>query len=395
MKQAKKILIISIVILGILLLVLAGSSGDKKKTVKNQHPYPTYTTANTSTPTPTPLGTIYIYATPTPAEYDAYSHTDPTPADGYAYTDPPTEEQSYSPTEPIVSDYQPADTPTPTPSPAPVYTGSSEVKVYFINVGQGDSTLIIDNGSAMMIDTGPKEAVGTIEAVLNENSINRIDTMVLTHPDADHIQGAITLLDDYTVGNIYMPDYSKDNGTNRRLLSKIDQYQIPVYRPEAGAYIPFGTASYQMLGPILGSIPYYEEERDLANFYSIVIKLTNGADTFMFMGDAPGAETDAILNAGFDVNAKVIKAAHHGSANEGCNNDALWRAVNPESVVISCGLYNDHGHPHEEIMNEAKKRGCKLFRTDLQGTVSCTSTGNGILWNTEPANDYRNGRAMY
>lgn len=392
MNNNKKLIGILAIIMTVLILILAGLIKNDERPVKTQSGYTQRVAMNTVTPSPT-MGSIYIYATPTPLGYDAYSYSDPVQTEDY--TDPYTEEQSYSPAEPIVSDYQPADTPTPFPSPAPVYTGSSEIKVYFINVGQGDATLIIDNGSAMMIDTGPREAAGTIEAVLNENGISRIDTMVLTHPDADHIQGAITLIKDYTIGAIYMPDYSKDTGTYAYLMDMIYKYNVPVYRPEAGAYIPFGTASYQILGPILGAIPYYEEERDLANFYSIVVKLTNGADSFLFMGDAPGAETDAILNAGFDVSAKVFKAAHHGSANEGCNNDALWRAVNPEAVVISCGLYNDHGHPHEEVMNEAMKRGCKLFRTDLQGTISCVSTGNGIIWNMEPSGDYRNGRSIY
>lgn len=392
MNDNKKLIGILAIIMTVLILILAGLIKNDEKPAKTQSGYTQRVAMNTVTPSPT-MGSIYIYATPTPLGYDAYSYSDPVQTEDY--TDPYTEEQSYSHAEPLVSDYLPTDTSTPSPSPAPVYTGASEIKVYFINVGQGDATLIIDNGSAMMIDTGPREAAGTIEAVLNENGISRIDTMVLTHPDADHIQGAITLIKDYTIGAIYMPDYSKDTGTYAYLMDMIYKYNVPVYRPEAGAYIPFGTASYQIFGPILGSIPYYEEERDLANFYSIVVKLTNGADSFLFMGDAPGAETDAILNAGFDVSAKVFKAAHHGSANEGCNNDALWRAVNPEAVVISCGLYNDHGHPHEEVMNEAMKRGCKLFRTDLQGTVSCVSTGNGIIWNMDPSGDYRNGRSIY
>ncbi len=406
MDKTTKTLIIVMFISLIILGALASRLPDDKKK-------PDETPVATAAPTMAPVSNkpsaepYVIYVTPTPVS----GSTEPVYVAEYAT---PTDIPAYQPIETVPTFYvPPTATPLPTPTaiptptavPTPTIAGSmgtptaapsnSSIKVTFINVGQGDSTLIMDNGSAMMIDTGPKEAVGTIEAILNENGVSRIDTMVLTHPDADHIQGAITLLDDYTVGNIYMPDYTKDNGTNRRLLGKIDQYQIPVHRPEVGAYIPFGAASYQMLGPFLNEIPYYEEERDLANYYSIVIKLTNGADTFLFMGDAPGAETDAILNAGFDVSAKVFKAAHHGSANEGCNNNALWKAVNPESVVISCGLYNDHGHPHEEVMNEAKKRGCKLFRTDLQGTISCTSTGNGIIWDIEPTNDYRNGRAIY
>lgn len=394
MKKKIPVLIISFIILMILLLALAGSSNDKKKTTKSQSQYNTTNLAPASyTPTPTQFDTIYVYATPTPIGYDAYSYTEQPTADGYAYNEGFTEDASPTHPEADFSEYLPTD--TPTPAQAQVYMGTSELKVSFINVGQGDCTLIQDNGSAMLIDTGPKEAVGSIEAILNDNGLSTIDTMVLTHPDADHIQGAINLIRDYDVKAIYMPNYAKMTGTYSYLMDTINKYQVPVIYPENGSYIPFGTASYQILGPILDAIPYYEEERDLANFYSIVIKVTNGADTFLFTGDAPGAETDAILKAGFDVSAKVLKASHHGSANEGCNNEALWNAVSPDAVVISCGLYNDHGHPHEEVMDMIQKRGCKLFRTDLQGTFYCISTGSGISWSTAPSQDYRYGRAMY
>ncbi len=196
-------------------------------------------------------------------------------------------------------------------------------------------------------------------------------------------RGASNLIRDYGVDCVYMPNRESDTGSYGYLMRTIDTYDVPVYHPDAGEYIPFGTASYEVLGPVRD----YEED----NSYSIVLKVTYGNDTFLFTGDATGEETDDILNAGYDVSADVLKAAHHGSANDGCNNEAFWNAVDTEAVVISCGFHNDHGHPHGEVMEMVKKRGYKLFRTDIQGTITCRSTGDGITWDIEPSNDYRQG----
>ena len=274
--------------------------------------------------------------------------------------------------------------------PYAIMPEGDDFRVCFIDVGQGDSTLIWDNGSAMLIDAGPADSTGSLEAVLEQNSIDTIDTLILTHSDADHIGGAPDIILNYNVSNIYMSDYYKNTKAYDNLMQAISESETPVFHSKAGDNLTFGTAKYEVLGPVLKEGTVYND----ANSYSIVLKVTHGNDTFLFTGDATGEETDDILRAGFDVSAQVLKAAHHGSANYGCNDAKFWLAVNPETIVISCGYKNDHGHPHKETMEMTKMMRYRLYRTDLQGTVSCNSTGNGISWSTTPCDNYLNGNAF-
>lgn len=328
----------------------------------------------TSTPTPTPIPTTPIIDTVTsdldyeqPYEYVAEDYT----------------------TTPVVDEYVPTAYIEPTSSPyIPEY---DSFRVTFIDVGQGDCTLIQDNGQNMLIDAGPRESVGSIEAVLNQNGVSTIDALILTHNDADHIQGAINIIPDYNVQSIYMTDIERSTGTYYLLSKAIDESNASVSYPKAGVTISFGTATYEVVGPALDANTIYEEN----NSNSIIVRVTHGNDTFLFTGDATGEEIDDIILAGYVLSAQVLKAAHHGSAADGCNSRTLFSAVNPETVVISCGKWNDYGHPHDTVLNRIRERGCKLYRTDLQGTISCTSTGNGIIWDMESTTDYRDGDQIY
>ncbi len=350
-------------------------------------PEPVSYTYNTPTPIPTQgtdaPQTLVIYVTPTPV-YE--------PQEEIATAPSPTEEASvFQEEEPTPAVMDAAYT-TPTPTAAlQQYPVDGEYRVTFIDVGQGDCTLIEDNGAAMLIDAGPRESVGSIEAVLNQHGVQTIDTLILTHNDADHIQGAINIIPDYHVQNIYMTNIERSTGTYYLLTKEINNSNAAVFYPKAGAVIPFGSATYEVVGPALDAYTVYESN----NSNSIIVKATHGNDTFLFAADATGEETDDILRAGYDLSAKVLKAAHHGSAADECNSKSFLNAVSPETVVISCGRLNDYGHPHGAILDRIRDKNCKLYRTDLQGTISCTSTGNGIIWDMEPTNDYRDGDQIY
>ncbi len=302
-------------------------------------------------------------------------------------------------------------TPTPTPTPAedvkisvlPIEnpTGSggaptpyterlneSSVYVAFIDVGQGDCILIKDGDEAMLIDTGYWTEEDTVIDNLDSAGVDGIDILVLTHPDADHIGSAADLVAYYDVDIVYMPSKGKDNKVYGYLARALEEFDVQVINPSAGTLIPFGTAHYEFVGPMTDS------EFDDDNSNSLILRMVNLNDSFLFTGDATGEETKKILAAGIDVHADVYKAAHHGSANDGCNSEAFMDAVNPSAMVISCGYGNDYGHPHEETMAYAKEKGLALYRTDIQGTIKCISTGHGIQWNVSPSTDYRYGRQI-
>lgn len=265
---------------------------------------------------------------------------------------------------------------------------SDSISVTFIDVGQGDSILIQDHGQSMLIDTGYYSAFSNVEAVFEEKGVESIDVLVCTHPDADHIGSAASVVSYYGTETVYMPEIEKDSSSYGYLISALDTFDVTVIHPHTGDIIDFGTAKYEIIGPIANA------DYSDANSHSIIIRMINGKDTFLFTGDATGEETRDIFSSGVDVSAKVYKAAHHGSANDGCNNKEFISAVNPETIVISCGYGNDYGHPHKETMKMVGTYNLNVLRTDLQGTIRCISTGRGIEWDTEYSEDMRYGRQI-
>lgn len=265
------------------------------------------------------------------------------------------------------------------------------VIVDYIDVGQGDATLIYDETTrySVMIDTGLYEAYDNVQTALSEYGIDTLDALILTHPDADHIQSAVDVIRDYNVPAVYMSKATSDTKTYEYLMGYLGgRYSGGIYYPIPGDGITLGSAKLIFLGPA-----EYIDYTD-TNGNSLITKLVNGNDSFLFLGDATGDEVESVLSKGADMSADVLKASHHGSANDGCNSERLFNAAGAESLVVSCGYGNDHGHPHIETMELAKKYGLNLFRTDLQGSVSCISSGEGISWNKASTTVYTNGNGF-
>lgn len=262
----------------------------------------------------------------------------------------------------------------------------AKVKVDFIDVGQGDCILICDGDKNMMIDTGT-DGFSNIKSVLREEKVKNIDILVLTHPDADHIANAEDIIKKYDVGRVYMPNVAADTWTYRNLQECLVKENIEVHYPLAGDMISLGgQATYEVVGPVS-----YSED---TNSSSLVIKMKNGNDSFLFTGDATGPELETSLANGFDLSCNVYKAAHHGSANDGCNEPYVLNAADPDYMVVSCAYAGEYGHPHIETMQLAKDKNLKLYRTDMQGTIKCESTKDGILFEMDPTDDFRNGNAL-
>ncbi len=269
-------------------------------------------------------------------------------------------------------------------APEDLVVSSTDTDIYFVDVGQGDCTLITEgDGHGIMIDTGAYWGYDNVVSVMDEAKVEILDMLILTHPDADHIQNADDLLSDYNVINVIMPDVKKDTGSFNDLMSAIQTSSVNVVYPEGLLTIPYGSSLIEIYS-VKGE---YED----INSYSLVTKLTKGEENFIFLGDATGEEIDELAANGMDFQADVMKAAHHGSANCGCNSEWLFNAVDPKYVVISCGYHNDYGHPHRETMEVLKQRQIDTYRTDLQGTILCRCDGANIYWNTEPTTVYTGG----
>ena len=259
----------------------------------------------------------------------------------------------------------------------------SEMQVHFIDVGQGDATLITCAEEAMLIDAGDNSKGTAVQLYLKKQGIKKLKYLILTHPDADHIGGADVVVNKFDIDMVFMSDYTKDNKTYNELISALDYKNLEWSTPVIGNSYTLGSAEFTIIAP---NTTYSDP-----NNSSIGLVLRNGEDTFLFTGDAEEEAEYDILANGIDIECDVYKAGHHGSKTS--NTKELLEAASPSYVVISCAEDNSYGHPHAEPMNHFRSMNMKLFRTDEQGAVIATSDGTGITWNCAPSENWKAGES--
>ena len=260
---------------------------------------------------------------------------------------------------------------------------SSEMEVHYINVGQGDSTLIKCGSEAMLIDAGDDTQGTNIRYYLRKQNVKALKYLVLTHPDSDHIGGAPSVIENVSVGAVYVSDFDKDTKTSEKVDEALKQEGITPEVPSPGQTEELGTAKVRFLAPC----GEYED----ANDSSVALKVTDGNKSFLFTGDAETEAEHDMIASGEDLRADVYKAGHHGSRN--ASSEAFLKAVQPSCVVISCGEGNKYGHPSSEAMNRFRSDGLKVYRTDEQGTIVAETDGRSIKWNMSPSDTWRSGEA--
>lgn len=255
----------------------------------------------------------------------------------------------------------------------------AEMQVHFIDVGQGDCTLITSGGEAMLIDAGNNDKGTLVQSYLQKQGISTLDIVICTHGDSDHSGGMDVILYKFDCKTVIMPDTSKvmnDTATFRDVLSSMKAKNYKNTVPVVGDVYKLGSATVTIIAP--NSYEYGEHR----NNYSVGVLVQNGENRFLFTGDAEeDAEVD-ILRSNSNISADVYKVAHHGSRTS--TTKKFLDAINPTYAVISCGEDNPYGHPHAEVMNRLRKSRIKVFRTDEQGTIIATSDGRNITWNCNP-----------
>ena len=234
-----------------------------------------------------------------------------------------------------------------------------KLDVYYFDVGQGDASLVICDGHAMLIDGGRGKQSDKIYSFLKEKGVSHLDYIVATHPDDDHIGGLSGALNYATVDKALSPVESDDSEAFQNFLKYLGRQNITITVPEAGEQYPLGSATVTVLGPVL--------KNGEDNNNSLVLRVVYGKRSFLFTGDAEKEEEESILDANEEVKSSVLKVAHHGSASS--TSQAWLDAVHPSAAVISCGANNEYGHPSEEVLKRLKETGMQVFRTDLQGDI--------------------------
>ncbi len=305
--------------------------------------------------------------------------TDVTSESSSDVTSEETSESSSEDTSEITSTEQsePSEVPTASGSSDPSDPEVKELVVHFIDVGQGDASLIICDGEAMLIDGGASDKSELIYAYLQKHEITHLKYIVATHPDDDHIGGLAAALNIATVERAFCSVDEYDSRPFSSFQKYLNKQKVELEIPEPQEKLELGGATVTFLAPI--------EKLESTNNNSIVISLEYGKNSFLFTGDAEYEEENTILFSDAVLKSDVLKVGHHGS--EYSTSEDFLDAVDPQYAVISCGRENSYGFPKQSVLDLLKERDLKLYRTDLHGDILFYCDGETITVSTENETD--------
>lgn len=261
--------------------------------------------------------------------------------------------------------------------------GQGDMAVHFIDVGQGLAILVQSGGENLLYDGGNRAHADEVVQYLKNHQVETIDYMISSHYDEDHLGGLVKCLDNFEVEHVLGSDYVHTSDLFNTFMNTATAHAIIVEYPSVGDTYEFGTGSFTVMAP--------DGISQNSNDNSVVIRLVNGNNSFMFMGDAEETSEQDMISTGMNLDCDVLSLGHHGSASS--TSWDLLEASTPSWAVISCGQDNSYGHPAASTMEKLRDMNIPVYRTDDQGTIIALSDGDTISWNQEPCNDYTAGDA--
>lgn len=272
------------------------------------------------------------------------------------------------------------DTSTPTPERT---LASDDLSVHYINTGLGTSTLIEGLNETMLIDSGDWQDDGEyVIDYLEANDIDRIDHLVSTHPDSDHIGGQAAVIEYFEeeangIGAVYDPGIPATSQTYERYLDTIEEYDVQLYETRADDELPFDDANVTVLAP---PDPYLANEDPNEN--SIVLQVAHGDAEFLLPGDAAEAGEDFLVDEyGESMNVSALLAGHHGSKSS--SSPAFLDVTTPPVAVISSPSESQYGHPDEDVLDRLADRSVATYWTATHGDIVMRSNSSAITVSTQ------------
>ncbi|MFE1242971.1 stalk domain-containing protein [Fictibacillus sp. NPDC058756] len=259
-----------------------------------------------------------------------------------------------------------------------IYNGtmpSKQMKVHYIDVGQGDSIYIKGpEGEDIIIDAGGKGKGDEVVSYLQSQKVDDIEIMISTHPDADHIGGLDEVLAAYKVESVYAPQVSHTTQAYEDFLLAVKNEGLTIKAAKTGVLLNVKGVSAKFIAP-------YRDYGTNINDWSAVLHVTYNQKSFLFTGDAELASEKDMIASKQLLKADVLKVSHHGADNG--SSEEFLKLVQPKYSVISVGANNSYGHPTAGTLSRLKAIGSAIYRTDLSGNITFTTDGTQLSVKTE------------
>lgn len=252
-----------------------------------------------------------------------------------------------------------------------------KLEMHTIDVGQGDSILLLQDDKVMLIDCGPRAQGQKVVEYLKDLGIEKIDILIGTHPHEDHMGGMAEVINSFEIGVLYTSDFNDEDITTvyyMKFLEAVENKNVKWETRKAKDKFNFGEADVTVLAPS-------KEKYDNTNNYSLALMVSFGETDIMLTGDAEKLIENEILELDYDIECEILKAGHHGSDTSNTNN--FLKKVNPSYVIISAGLENSYNHPVKSVMKRLKSMEITVYRTDEVGDIVMTTDGKDIQFNKE------------
>ena len=242
-------------------------------------------------------------------------------------------------------------------------------KIYFLDVGQADSSLILNNGKTMLIDAGNNEDGDLLVQYIKSLGITKIDYLVGTHAHEDHIGGLDDIINAFDIGTVYLPYTTEKTTTTKTFEDVLDSLiakNLSVTTANIGDKFNVGNAECEVM--------YVDNsEPEDTNDQSICIRMVFGDESYLFMGDA----SQNVEKTRDWIKTTVLKVGHHGSRTSSSKN--FLEQVEPQIAIISVGKDNSYKHPHKEAIKRLEEINSKIYRTDELGTILLISDGQSNM----------------
>lgn len=254
---------------------------------------------------------------------------------------------------------------------------SGKLNIYFIDTGQSDSALMTDGTYSVLIDAGDIDDGNNIASFIKSKGIDKLDTVIISHPHADHIGGMPEILKQIEVKQFYIPDIPDSlmptTDCFEKTLELLEINKVETKIAEKGVAFTVGDMNFKVISPA--------KEYDELNNISAVVRMTYGKSSFLFCGDAEKEVENDILESGEYISSDLIKVGHHGSGTSSIKK--FVKAVSPQYAIFCVEEDNSYGHPSAAVVERYEDIGAEIYRTDTHGTITVICDGENIEITTE------------